>query len=119
MEFCTAGALDAVVGPESLRAVGHFDGVVWMAAGVLGGEGEMVCGVPVLGKDDVLETGGELIDGLDDGIALCDGERAAGAEVALEVYDEEQVILLNLHCRRCPFDIRSRQDGDACPQRGT
>ena len=77
VEVGAGGALDAVVGPEVLRAVGGFDGgldTVWewlLAVGA--GEGDVVARVPVLGEDDVVEAGGEGVDAGDEGVAAGDG----------------------------------------------
>ena len=97
VELRAGRALNAVVGPERLWAIGGLDGVVGPAAGVLGGEGEVVGGVPILGEDDVLEAGGELVNGRDDGVAICDGECATGAEVELDIHEEEEIIGAKLH----------------------
>ena len=40
---------------------------------------------------DVVEAGGEAVDGSDKGVAAGHGERAAGEEVALEINEEEGV----------------------------
>lgn len=73
VEFGTARALNAMVGPEYLRAVGGFDGVgEWLLAGVRGGEGDVAAGMPVLGENDVVEAGGEGGDAGDDGVAVLD-----------------------------------------------
>jgi len=97
VEFSTLAALDAVDGPEGLRAVGEIDLLVGFVAGVGGGERGMVEGVPVLGEDDVVEDGSEAVDGGEDGIAIGDGQCAAGAEVALHVDDEEDVVGGDVH----------------------
>ncbi len=57
----------------------------------------MVGGVPVLGEDDVLEVLRGAVDRVDDGIAVGNGERPAGAEVVLHVDDEEDVVGSDLH----------------------
>ncbi len=88
MEVCAGGVLEAVIGPESLRAVGGLDGLVWLGAGVGGGEGDVVGGMPVLGKDRMREAGSEGVDEGDDGVAMLDRQGAVGAEVVLEVDDE-------------------------------
>ncbi len=56
----------------------------------------MVAGVPVLGEDDVVETGGDGVDAGKNGVAVGDGQGAAvsvgiGQEVKLHVDDEESV----------------------------
>lgn len=47
--------------------------------------------MPILGEDDVPEERGEPKDGLDDSIAIGDREGAAGAEVILNVDNDENV----------------------------
>jgi len=47
--------------------------------------------VPVLGEDDVLKPAAELVDDGDNLVATVNGESAAGAEVVLQVDDEEDV----------------------------
>jgi hypothetical protein len=51
--------------------------------------------VPVLGEKNVVEALGEGVDGGDDGVAFFYFERASGAEVILEIDDEESVRVLN------------------------
>ena len=53
--------------------------------------------VPVLGEHDVLKAGRDAMDGGDDGIAIGDGERAAGAEIVLNIDDDEQIVSGDLH----------------------
>ena len=101
MEIGARGVLNAVIGPEGLRAVGYVDDLVRLLA-VRGGEGDVLRRVPVLGEDDVLESAGEFIDDGDDLLAFGDGKRAAdsvdcGAEVVLHVDDEERVGRLEIH----------------------
>lgn len=75
VELGAGSALDAVVGPEGLGAVGGFDGVgEGLLAGVGAGEGDVAEGVPILGEDDVLEFCGDGVDSGNDGIAAGDGE---------------------------------------------
>jgi hypothetical protein len=47
--------------------------------------------VPVLGEDDVGKERRDAMDRFDDRIAFGNGERAAGAEVVLDVDDYENV----------------------------
>ena len=96
MEICAGSALDAMVGPEVLRAVGSLHGVGKRLFAVRAGEGDMAARVPILGKDDVIELFGEGVDAGDDGIAIADLQSSANAverrkEVALHVVDEESV----------------------------
>ena len=97
MEVGSASSLDAMVGPQGLRAVAEFDLLKGLFAGMCRGEGVVVGSVPVLGEDDVLEMLGGAMDGLDDGVAIGNGERATGAEVVLHVDDEKDVVWSDLH----------------------
>lgn len=95
------GVLEAVLGPEGLRAVGYFDDFVGSLA-VCCRKGDMSGGVPVLGEDDVLESLRELIDEGNDLIAFRHGERATDsvrgrAEIVLHVDDEKGVGGLEIH----------------------
>jgi hypothetical protein len=84
-------ALDAVVWPEGLLAVGRVDGVGERLEVVGAGKGDMACRVPVLGEDDVIEAGGQGVDAGDDFVAAGDGKGTAGQEVQLHVDDQESV----------------------------
>ena len=95
-------ALEAVIGPEGLGAVGGFDGGLalgWEGLLAMGaGEGDVVGGVPVLGCDDVLEALGEGIDAGEEVECAFDLERRAGEhEVVLHVDDEESVARGEVH----------------------
>lgn len=92
MELSAGRALEAVVGPEGLFAVGSVEGVGEGIEVVRAGEGNVVGGVPVLGEDDVVEAGGECVDAGDNLVAAGDGECSAGQEVELHVDDEKCVI---------------------------
>jgi hypothetical protein len=50
-----------------------------------------MAGVPVLGKEDVVELLGDVVDAWEDGVSVRDGQGAAGKEVVLHVDDEERV----------------------------
>ena len=73
VEFGAGGALDAVVGPEVLGAVGSLDGVGKRVKAVGAGEGDVVGGVPVLGEDHMVEAGGEGVDAGEDEVTAGDG----------------------------------------------
>ena len=90
VEGCSVGVLDAMFGPEGLRAVGDLGGFVMLFV-VGGGEGDVILGVPVLGEDYVREFCGEGVDDGDYGVAFFDGQCSTGAEVILDVYDEKRV----------------------------
>ena len=58
VEVGAGGALNAVVGPEVLGAVGELYCVGKRLLGVGAGEGDVAAGVPVLGEEDVVEAAG-------------------------------------------------------------
>ena len=89
MDVSAGSLLEAVVGPEGLRAVGGFYDFVWGFVWVGAGEGDVGGRVPVLGEEDVVEAGGERVDEREDFVAAVDGEGSARHEVWLEVYEEE------------------------------
>ena len=91
VEGCAFSVLDDVFGPEGLGAVGGFYDFEWIFVWVGCGEGDVLGGMPVLGKDDVVEFFGEGVDEGDDGVAVFDSQRAAGHEVVLDVDDEKGV----------------------------
>ena len=95
MELCAGSALNTVVGPESLRPVLHICLLERLLAGMAGGKGCVVCRMPVLGEDNVVEVWDEAVDGRHDSVSARYGETAAGAEVALDIDDEEQVVAVD------------------------
>jgi len=88
------GLLHAVIGPQHLLAVGGGDAFEDGVAGVRGGEGDVSGGVPVLREDDVGEARRERVEGRDDGIAIGNCKCAPGAEVILDIDDEDGVCWL-------------------------
>ena len=91
VQLCSVRALNAVVGPKLLEAEGGFDGVGKRMPGVGAGEGDVAARVPVLGEDDVVETGGEGVDAGNDGVAIGDGQSSAGKKIKLHIDDEKRV----------------------------
>src|SRR5690606_32369188 len=91
VEGGAVGALHAMVRPEHLIAIVGADRLERLPARMRRGEGAVAGRVPVLGQDHVLEAPREPVYQRHDGIALGHGERAAGAEIVLDVDDEEDV----------------------------
>ena len=90
MEGSAGGILQAVFGPEGLRAVRDLNDLEKLLI-VRGGEGDVLGGMPVLSEDDVVELLREGVDERDDLIAVDYREVAAGTEVVLYVDDEKGV----------------------------
>ena len=97
MKLRAARALHAMRRPERLRAVRELDGFVGLFAGMRRGKGRMIGRMPVLSKNDVLESRRDAMDGRDDLVAAGNGERAAGAKIILHVDNEEDVVRIDLH----------------------
>jgi len=83
--------LKTVFGPEGLGTVREWDGLEGLFAGMSGSEGDVLRRVPVLGENDVIESLRESVDEGNDLISFGYGERSAGAEVVLEIDDQESV----------------------------
>lgn len=92
MEGSSLGVLEAVIGPEHLGAVRDLDLLVGLGVGVVGGEGDVVGRMPILGEDDVPESGGERVDEWNDRVSVGDLEGSAETEVVLEIDDEKSVV---------------------------
>ena len=95
MELRAARVLHAVIGPERLRAVGRVDGLIRLRAGVSAGKRDVRGRVPVLRQQNVREDPRQRVDEGNDLVAARDPQRAAGAEVVLQVDDEQRVGGLN------------------------
>ena len=91
MEGCAGGVLQAVFGPQGLRAIGglnRLEGLLVMR----GGEGDVLGRMPVLGENDVVELLRESVDDGNNLIAFGDSECSTRHEVVLDVDDEESVV---------------------------
>ena len=94
VEGGSAAVLEAVIGPQGLRTIGHGHRLEGLFAGVGGGERRMTRRMPVLGQHHVLESMGDAIDDVDDFIATRHRQRATGAEIILHVDDQKNVGVL-------------------------
>ena len=108
--------LHAMIRPQGLRAVTRFDRLEGLSAGMGAREGHMPRRVPVLRDDDMREMAREAVDRRHDRVAVRRRERAAGAEIALRIGDDQNIafarrafhrIRLPCHCR---FGRRPRHD---------
>ena len=76
-----------------LRSVGELDGIgEGVSAGMRAGERDVAAGVPVLGKQDVVEARSDGVNGRDDVGGAGHGESSTGHEVDLHVDDEQGVV---------------------------
>jgi hypothetical protein len=78
-----------VIGPQDLFRAVRRDRVADLAAFVRRREGDVVSRVPVASCDDDVEQRRDRVDHGDDLIAFGDRECASGAEVLLNVHDDE------------------------------
>ena len=90
MECRAARPLHAMIRPQHLRAVGHLDRFVWLAARMCGGERQVAGRMPVLCQHDVLETACQA-DSSSGTTSSPRGtaRRAARTEVVLDVDDQQ------------------------------
>ncbi len=92
-----ARSLDAVIGPECLLAITDLYLLEGPLSRVGAREGLMVGRVPVLCEADVLEERRDPVDDGNDVVAARDGQLPAGAEVILDVDDEEEILGSEAH----------------------
>ena len=111
--------LHAMIRPQGLRPVTDLDRFEGLFAGVGARKGHMPRRVPILRDDDMREPARQAVDRRHDRVTLRHRERAAGAEIALRVGDDQNIafgrvashrIRLSPHCR---FGRRPRH-GVAC-----
>src|SRR5271156_2498967 len=118
--------------PEHLFAVRQRDRLEWLPAGMAGGEGNMIRGVPILRHHHGLEFLGDVVDQGDDRIAMWHSKAAAGAKVILYIDDQQSGAILHgstisklrwryrqggpESCKAPPFKERGRL-GDGSPGR--
>ena len=93
MKLRAFAALNAVRRPERLQTVAQFNLLERLFPGMSDCEGGVIWRMPVLREDDVLKQRRDAMDGLDNGIAIGNGKRTAGAEVVLHVDDDQNIVL--------------------------
>ena len=92
MKLGAASALHAVIGPQRLRSVARRDFFERMLVCMCAGKRLVVGRVPILGEDNVIESGSDLKDNGKDLVTARNGQGSGGAEVVLHVNDEENVM---------------------------
>jgi len=97
VECGSCAPLKAMIGPEDLGAVINLNGLEGLGAGMGGRKRDMPRRMPVLSKGDVAKTLLQAIDQRNDLIAVLNRKRAAGAEVILQIDDDEGVSGLRRH----------------------
>jgi len=107
VECRAGGALDAMVRPQHLRAIGQRDGLERPASRMRGGERQVARRMPVLGQHHMVEFRGEAVDRRDDLVAARHREAAAGAEIVLHVHHDEHVGPADRDraCHRCGLSL--------------
>ncbi len=96
MQLSAWGGLDAMGRPEGLLAIGQCDGFERFSVPMLGGEGDVVFRVPVLGEDHGFEPGREVVDERDYCLAMFNRQRAAGAEIILDIDDKQGGVFVHV-----------------------
>jgi hypothetical protein len=98
VERSAQASLNAMVGPQhvcTMRSLDHFERMV---SGVIGGEGVMVAGMPVLGQNHMAEGVGDPVDHWNHFLAARHGQSASVAEVILHVDHQQNVAVYKLDC---------------------
>ena len=89
MERRARRALDTMIRPQRLLAIGHLDRFKRPRARMRGGKGAVALWVPILGQCDMVEALGKAIDDRHHGVTVGNRKRAAGAEIVLHVDDQQ------------------------------
>ena len=90
MKIRAEAALDAVIRPQCLLAIGHGDRLERLAAGMAGRKARMAGRMPVLRQHDMFGIADHVVDQRHDLVAAGNRQRAAGAEIVLQVDDDER-----------------------------
>ena len=88
-------SLHAMIRPENLRPIIDFDRIIGLSAGVHRRKRLVVARVPILREDDVGEPGGQPVDKRNDLIGARHLQRAARAEVILNIDDEQNFVFVH------------------------
>jgi hypothetical protein len=89
VELGAGRALHAMVGPQRLLAIGHRDVGEGGTPLVAGGEAGMTPRVPILRQHHMIESLDQPVDRPDDLVPLRHRQRTAGAEIVLDVDDDQ------------------------------
>ena len=89
--------LNAVIGPKRLRPIGNLDRIEMPLSLVHAGKGMVSRRMPVLGKNDVLESRRDPVNDVDDLVAIGDGKRATRTEIILNIDHDQHIRGSRLH----------------------
>ena len=91
MERRAVRALHTVIGPERLRTVGCLNNLIRLGTWMRGCKRDVVGRMPVLREDDMRELLCNGVYDRHDLVCICNRERPSGAEVVLEIDDQENI----------------------------
>ncbi len=106
MKSGTIGTLNAVIGPQYLFAIRHDDHIEGLMPRMARRKGKMSRGMPVLGQDHMHKPAGKTIDDGNHCFPLRHGECAAGAEIVLNIDDEQGVVCAGMDRSLGHFTLR-------------
>src|SRR5271166_1741929 len=96
-------ALNAVVRPQDLHAIGDLDRVERALARMRAGKRGMSWRMPVLGQDHMGKRAGQPVDRGENRVAFGYRKRSAGTEIVLDVDDQQNLSIIR-H-RRSPRSL--------------
>ena len=88
MKLRAFAALNAVIWPQYLRAIGHVYHRHHLSILMGGGEGGVAIGVPILGEDDCLKFTHQGIYAWNNRITFGNSECAAGTKIILNINND-------------------------------
>jgi GNAT superfamily N-acetyltransferase len=97
MESGTTGSLDTMIRPQGLHPIRNSDGVEWIPARVTGSKGSMSWRMPILREHHMRKTEDQAIHGRNHQIALGHRQCSSGAEIILNINDQQHIAICNLN----------------------
>src|SRR5579872_3232086 len=95
MKPSARAALDAMIRPQGLRAIGDRHRLKGVVSGMRRSKGDMTRWMPVLRQQDMVEFAGKPVDHTDDIVPAGNCKRATGAEIILHIDDDKSAGLLH------------------------